>query len=248
MTKGAIVAIGGGEILTSSKLAETFLIDKMTVELAVDIHHVPQVRVLFIPTASGDDFSYCCKVYKHFHLLLDCKYDQLRLIAEEYSHEQIAQKINRAHIIYVGGGNTRSMMKVWKETSVDVLLRKAYEKGAVLTGLSAGSICWFDAGLSDSNKLDGHENWEPVWVEGLGIITALHCPHYSSEPWRKDAVAEKVADTDLRVIALDDNCALVIRDGTFTIVSSQNNSYARRITANRSEIILENGWKPLSEL
>lgn len=249
MTKGAIVAIGGGQIFVPCQPAETTAIDKVTVEIAKEIQGLNQVRVLFIPTASGDDIYYCNTVYNQFHLRLGCEYEHLRLVEEKPTREEIAEKINRAHIIYVGGGNTREMMKVWKEVGVDVLLRQAYDNGAVMTGLSAGSICWFTAGLSDSEKLDGKVDWKPVWVEGLGIIKALHSPHYNSEPWRKDAVAEKVAGTQLEVIVVDDNCALVVKNGMYKIISSRKESGARHISKYSSLPISETTyWKPLSQI
>jgi len=97
--------------------------------------------------------------------------------------EEVNQKIENADIIYVGRGNTQYMMKVWQEYGVDKALIRAYKSGKVLSGLSAGSICWFISGHSDSEFIEDIENPNPIWVKGLGIIPYLHCPHYD-EPDR----------------------------------------------------------------
>jgi dipeptidase E len=81
---------------------------------------------------------------------LKCKTDVLFLIKEQPSKESIQRKILSADIIYVGGGNTLQMMCIWRRLRVDTLLISAYENGTVLSGISAGAICWFDSGHSDS--------------------------------------------------------------------------------------------------
>ena len=86
-------------------------------------------------------------------------------------------------IIYVGGGNTLKMMTIWRKLGVDVLLKQALEKNIVLCGLSAGSICWFNNGNSDSRKFISNSD-KLIKVTGLGFINATHCPHYDSEPNR----------------------------------------------------------------
>lgn len=114
---------------------------------------------------------------------LGCKTDNLYLSNVKVKKEEVNQKIENADIIYDGGGNTAYMMEVWKQYSVDKALIKAYKSGKVLSGLSAGSICWFIAGHSDSEFMEDIKNQKLIWVKGLGIIPYLHCPHYD-EPDR----------------------------------------------------------------
>ena len=95
---------------------------------------------------------------------------------------------NKADIIYVGGGNTKSMLAVWREWKVDILLRRAYERGVVMAGVSAGAICWFTQGITDSwasnlNTLDC-----------LGFLDGMCCPHYLEESDRKPTVHKMLQD------------------------------------------------------
>jgi dipeptidase E len=83
-------------------------------------------------------------------------------------------------IIYVGGGNTRNMLVLWREWGLDVILREAWEKGTILCGISAGSICWFEQGLSDSIAAG-----ELRPLNCLGFLQGSNCPHYDGEPLRR---------------------------------------------------------------
>ncbi len=112
--------------------------------------------------------------------------DTLELYGNRYEEGEIEKKILGTDIVYVGGGNTLRMMRMWRKHSVDLLLRKAWENGTVMAGLSAGSICWFEAGHSDSRKgADPTKAFEYMKVRGLGLIEGLHCPHYDVEEYRR---------------------------------------------------------------
>ena len=140
--RSAVVAIGGGEIRTRG----TAEIDREIIRLS----NRKYPAVLFIPTASSDSERYCRRFVEHFGKFLKCKTDVLRLVDEPPFAQQIEKKIFSADIIYVGGGNTLYMMRLWRRLGVDKLLRAAYENGIVLSGISAGAIRWFDSGHSDS--------------------------------------------------------------------------------------------------
>src|SRR3989344_6273389 len=143
-----IIAIGGGEIGRPGYPVETTKIDKEIITLTGK----QKPRLLFVPTASSDTESYFEVVKKHFGKRLGCKTDVLYLIKEKPSKKEIEEKIFQSDIVYVGGGNTLKMMKVWRNTDVDKVLKEAYGKGIVLSGVSAGSICWFRWGNSDSRR------------------------------------------------------------------------------------------------
>src|SRR5215831_20981938 len=168
----AIVPIGGGEIRTKA----TEEIDREIIRLANCAHP----NVLFIPTASVDSEKYWLHFAGYFGNFLKCKTDVLRLVGEPPSAQYIERKIFSADIVYVGGGNTLYMMRVWRRLGVDKLLTVAYEKGIVLAGISAGAICWFDSGHSDSMSFYNPRDWKYINVKGLGFITGVHCPHYNS--------------------------------------------------------------------
>ena len=141
---GKIVAIGGGEIGRSGYPVETTEIDQEIIRLSGK----SKPRMLFIPTASSDSESYYNVVKNHFGTSLSCKVDVLYLLVNKPSRKEIEEKILSSDIIYVGGGNTLKMMKLWRKLGVDRLLKAAYDKGTVLCGLSAGAICWFEYDLT----------------------------------------------------------------------------------------------------
>ena len=157
-----IIALGGGEIGRPGYPIETTQIDKEIIKLTGK----KNPKLLFIPTASSDSESYYEVVKKHFGKRLGCKTNVLYLIKEKLSQKEIKEKILNSDIIYVGGGDTLKMMRVWKKNGVDKILKQAYEKGVVLSGLSAGSICWFKYGISDSKRFT-NPNAGLIKVSGL---------------------------------------------------------------------------------
>jgi dipeptidase E len=166
---GRIIAIGGGEI---SEL-ETLLIDKYIVHQTNKI----KPKALFIPTASGEPAGYIESFNNVYGEMLGCKTETLLLLNGELTEKEIEEKIVSADIIYVGGGDTGKMLSEWKKHRVDEYLKLAYDKGTILTGLSAGSICWFSYGHSEISV----DPIEFIRLEALGLINAVHCPHYNEE-------------------------------------------------------------------
>jgi len=110
-------------------------------------------RVCFIPTGSGDSEEFLSKFYATFSKL-DCRPNHLaffrKLRRNAIPLDKLEQGLLAQDAIYVGGGNTRSMLAVWREWGLDRILRKAWRRGILLGGISAGAICWFQAGASDS--------------------------------------------------------------------------------------------------
>jgi len=102
-------------------------------------------------------------------------------------------------VILIGGGNTANMLAVWRAHGFDQVLREAWEAGIVLSGWSAGLICWFEAGVTDSfgPQLDGLN-------DGLGFLRGSACPHYDGEELRRPVYRRLVADGFPPGIALDD--------------------------------------------
>jgi len=226
-----IVAIGGGEVFVPCQTPETFEIDRYILRIACDnleqMNIRRRLRFLFIPTASGDDLPYCNSLYVIYNLRLGCDFDHLRILGEKLDDEQVRLKINWADIIYVGGGNTDKMMRAWRRRGVDRLLVKAYQAGKVLCGLSAGAICWFESGVSDSRRFFKPENpnWKPILVKGLGLLPGVCCPHYDVEGgWRVPACEELLRHHPSRqVIALENLCALHVVNGKQYKVFSYDN-------------------------
>jgi dipeptidase E len=241
---GKIVAVGGGDI----RQLETLPIDRQIVRLTG--HKRPSA--LFIPTASSDSREYWEFFRSAYEGELRCHADVLYLLGERPDPKEVARKIRAADLIYVGGGNTLKMMRRWRLLGVDRLLLQAYRRGTVLSGLSAGCLCWFAWGHSDSMCFYHPDDWDYVRVRGLGLISALGCPHYDGE--KRDQSFQKMVkrNGDLG-IALDNNAALEIVDGRYRIITSSPNAGAYQVSRNRDRVITEEiphrrTFRPLAEL
>ena len=219
-----IVAIGGGEIGRPGYPIETTQIDKEIIKLTGKKHP----RVLFIPTASSDSQGYFETVKKHFGKRLGCKVDALWLIDNVQTKKAIRDKILSADIVYVGGGNTEKMMRLWKKFSVDKSLTQAHKQGVVLSGLSAGSICWFWGGMSDSRKMID-KTADYIKVRGLSLIPAWHAPHYDVEKDRRPSIKRFMKKNSGVTIAMDNCCAIEFVDDTYRVITSKKTSNAYRI-------------------
>jgi peptidase E len=117
--------------------------------------------------------------------------------------------------IVVGGGNTLNMMAIWKAQGIDLVLKKALEKGIILAGGSAGSLCWFENGTTDSRPI------ELSVVEGLGFLPYSHCPHYSSEENRRPLYHKNIENGIFKPgYAMDNNSGIIFKNGKpFRVVS-----------------------------
>jgi dipeptidase E len=230
-----IVAIGGGDIRTKG----TAPIDREIIRLSKK----KNPKLLFIPTASSDAERYWKHVQEYFGKFLKCKTDVLFLIKERPSKEQIRTKILSANVIYVGGGNTLLMMRVWRRLGVDKLLRLVYKNGTVLSGISAGAICWFRSGHSDSMSFYNPRKWKYINVRGLGLINGIHCPHYDGMTRgipRRRHFRDLIRKTGGVGIAIENNCAIEFIDGRFyKVISSKSYARAYKVYKNGGEVVAE---------
>ena len=101
----------------------------------------------------------------------------------EANFEDLEKFVLERDIIYVGGGSTRNMLLIWENWGFDKILKKAYEKGIILAGLSAGSNCWFEESVTDPLNAPLYK------LNGLGLLKGSHCPHYSEEEKRRPALS-----------------------------------------------------------
>ena len=207
-----IVPIGGGEISLSS----TIEIDKYIVSLV----NKETKKVLFIPTASGDMPSYIER-FTNLYKELGCEVDTL-LLSKTENDNLIRSKIFSSDIIYIGGGNTARMMRIFKRTHVNEYLKLAYEKGIILTGLSAGAMAYFTNGYSDSNRSTNPEA-SLCLVKCLDLIPYCFCPHYNED--ERKSFDEFVVKKGFNGLALEDNVALVVTDDKIQgIIKSNTNN------------------------
>ncbi len=179
-------------------------------------------KVAFIGTAGGDAETGRLRFYAGFSQFA-CKPTHLPLF--ERTPRDLESFLLDQDAIFVGGGNTRSMLAVWREWALDRHLRKAWERGVVLGGGSAGSICWFEHGVTDS--IAGPLTALPC----LGFIEGSNCPHYDSEPMRRPTFRRLIARRTLpEGIAADDGVALHYIDGRLArAVSSRPRARAYRV-------------------
>lgn len=227
---GTIFAIGGGEI---GKL-ETLDIDEKIVESTKKDKPI----ALFIPTASDEAQGYIDSFDYVYGEKLGCKTDILLLLEGETSSKQAREQIMNADIIYVGGGNTRKMIEVWKRYDIDKFLKEVYEKGKILCGLSAGSICWFKSGHSDSQSFEIEGQWNYSRVEGINLIDAMHCPHYN-EDIREEDFSRMILEHDEIGIAIDNNCAIEFKDDNYIVHKTDVESKAYKVYEYQGKILRE---------
>lgn len=243
-----IIAIGGGEI----RQRKTWEIDNEIVALAGKKHP----RLLFIPTASSDSETYMKSIEWLYGGQLGCKTAHLPLLREKPSFDEIKEKIQAADILYVGGGNTLKMMKVWRRLGVDLLLRDAYNSGKVLCGISAGAICWFEYGHSDSMSFYNHKNWNYIRVKGMGLLQGLLCPHYNGKTRgisRKQSFSKMIIKTGDLGIAIEDCAAIHFRNDSFRVIKAEKEAAAYKFFREQGQIISlpvthEEGFTPLKAL
>lgn len=245
---GKIVAIGGGEIGRLDYPVETTEIDRQIINLTGK----SSPKVLLLPTASSDSDLYLETFQKYFGERLGCKTDALCLVKEKPSTQEIEEKIFGSDAVYVGGGNTAKMIRIWRKLGVDEVLRKAHEKGIVLSGLSAGAICWFRYSNSDSRKFKNPAACL-IRLQGLGLINAAACPHYDVEEDRKPKLKEIMKRTPGVAIALDNCSALEVVDDSYRILSSRDGACAYKVYWSRGKfyeevIPIETTYRPLAEL
>jgi len=191
-----IVAIGGGGFGRSLGSLE---IEKYIISLISK----KRPKICFIPTASGDSSLYKLNFYRAFSKL-GCITSHIDFFSRTENLEEI---VLSQDIIYVGGGNTKSMLAVWKEWNLHNILQIAYEKGIVMSGVSAGAICWFDKGITDSfaNEL--------TIINCLGIINDIACPHFDEEKEREPYVNDVIKREIIKsCICIEGNCALHIKN------------------------------------
>ena len=169
-----IIAIGGGEL----RQKETLEIDRKIAELAIKRAGDRRAVALFIGTASHDFMPYYNTFHKTYTGELGLKTDCALTVFKDIDYEKLKGKFEKADMIYVGGGDTVFMLEHWKKTGLDKLILDAYERGVIISGLSAGAICWFEKMFTDSFIISG-ESSEYRVHSALGVLKGGACPHYN---------------------------------------------------------------------
>lgn len=224
--KKTIIGIGGGGFLTEQNPVLDLYI------LSASNKTTP--RICFLPTASADNTT----VINYFYNIFE-KYncDPTHLNLFNPTIRDIEDYLLNCDIIYVGGGNTKSMLAIWREWGIDTILRKAYHKNIILAGVSAGCVCWFENCISDSTP----GKYMPLSC--LGFLNGSSCVHYNSSIERPEVYWHSVAKGVLPDgYGIDDGVALHFEDGAMIrAVSSSEDVYAYKINLNKlnSENVVE---------
>lgn len=183
-----IIAIGGGGFYRD---AENLEIERYVIRQT----NGDKPKVAFVPTASGEPDNYLVNFYSAF-LKLGCQPSHLTFFKRT---PELRAYLLAQDVIYVGGGNTKSMLAVWRDWGVPELLREAWESGIVLTGVSAGAICWFEQGVTDSFAAG------LLPLDGLKFLPGSCCPHYDGEPQRRPVYHQLLAAGELAAgVAIED--------------------------------------------
>lgn len=204
--KRQIIALGGGgfSMEPDNPLLDEYILAQADQE---------QPRICFVGTASGDSENYIHRFYKAFEHQ-PCHPTHLPIFKDYPS--KVEDFVLEQNIIYVGGGNTRNMLALWRLWELDRILEKAYRQGVILCGLSAGAICWFEQGLTDSTP-EGLST-----LSCLGILSGSNCPHFDGEAERQEVYKNKIRSGEmLPGIACDDGVGLhFVNEKLQKIVSS----------------------------
>jgi peptidase E len=213
-----IVGLGGG----GDTPAQTALLHDYVLGLTGKEHP----RVLWVPTASADNYEYTVWFYEAFATRAEVR----SLPTFPWPPENLRELILSQDAICVCGGSTANMLAIWRVHRIDEYLREAWEHGIVLWGQSAGMICWFEAGVTDSfgPQLEG--------MECLGFLSGSACPHYDGEERRRPRYHELVANGLPAGIAADDGVAVHYVDTELReIVTCRPGTAAYRVTRDGEE-------------
>ena len=223
-----VIAIGGGGFgrTQASNLIEQYILDQAINKTSPSI--------CFIPTATGDLDPYVVNFYSVFSKL-DCKPSHISFFKRTMDLER---HIAKQDIVFVGGGNTKSMLAVWREWGLDKILKSAYERGVIMSGVSAGAICWFDQGLTDS------------WADELKIMPCMNfisgncAPHYDEEPERRPATKKLLEENVITsMYGIEGGAALhFIDEAPAYTVRFAKNKNAYNVTLQDS-LVLENPFE-----
>lgn len=221
--KRQIIALGGGGFSDDpSRLAlDRYILDQSA---------IARPSICFLATATGDAENYRYKFYEAFSKL-ECRPTHLSLFQPHTN--DLEDFLLSQDIILVGGGNTKSLLALWREWNLDKILFTAYENGAILAGLSAGAICWFEQGVTDSipGKL--------TTLDCLGFLTGSCCPHYDSEIERRPSYHRLLKSGSIAPgFGIDDWVGLHFIDGQLNrAVSANPSAAAYRVYTEGNEVV-----------
>lgn len=201
-----IIALGGGgfSMEDDNILLDTYIFSKA---------RKAKPRVCFVGTASGDSATYSEKFFAAMtkHNVVPSELSLYRLPTQR---EDLETFILNQDVFYIGGGNTYNLMALWKAWNIPSMFQKALHEGVVLAGISAGAICWFESGVSDSFVSPDSDTLNAV--DAVGFLEGSHCPHYDGEANRRSEYHRLIASDEItNGIAAEDGVGLFYENGKF---------------------------------
>jgi peptidase E len=174
-----------------------------------------RAKILYLPTASADSASGSLSFYRNCAPLdvePSVQDSFIESLSQTRSWEEVLLSVDG---IVVSGGNTLNQQAIWKAQGIDVVLRKAWDQGIVLGGASAGSLCWFDEGTTDSRPK------ALSIVKCLGFIKGSHSPHYDKEAGRRPLYQQLIGSGEMQPgYACDNDAGLYFEDNEIKRVVS----------------------------
>jgi dipeptidase E len=217
-----IVAFGGGGF--SMEPGNTLLDDYV-----LDITGSAKPKVCFLPTASGDADHYIVRFYRAFSPDR-CEPSHLSLFRRERTAGDVRKHLLTRDLIYVGGGSVISLLGTWRAHGIDAILHEAWQRGVVLCGLSAGSLCWFAESVTAFHG-------PPARVAGLGLLPWSNCVHFDAEPERCAAYRRMLAEGMPAGYAAEDGSALHFEGERLArVVSSRPGARAHSMRCNGGRV------------
>ena len=205
MPEPTIVAMGG-------------LTDETLLDYVLGI--APGKRLLYVPTAGMEDPARTVSWYERLH----GRAEMTHLHFSPWPPAHLRELVLGQDIVLVTGGNTANALAIWRAHGFDTVLREAWEHGILLTGVSAGMICWFEHGVTDSFGPELES------LECLGFLPGSACPHYDSEARRRPVYTELVGAGLPPGLAADDDVALhFVGTELHEVVTSRPGATAYRV-------------------
>lgn len=203
------------------------------VEYVAGLTRKEQPKICYLPTASGDHPNNI-KYWKNICKTLQLEEIILKVwVSASKSNKSFEEILLNVDAIVVGGGNTLNMLGIWKAQGIDVILKKALKKGIVLSGGSAGSICWFENGVSDSRPT------QLSLVEGLGFLPYSNCPHYAEKP-RKELYHQLLSERKMtKGYATDDLSGVLFKNGKAIASISQSDVHNSYVVEYKDKVVVD---------
>jgi dipeptidase E len=213
-TRRQIVAFGGGGFSMESG-------NPLLDDFVAGLTGIKQPRVCFLPTASGDADHYVVRFYNAFRDRAEASH--ISLFRRERGVGNVRDHLLSQDLIYVGGGSVISMLGVWRAHGIDEILREAWERGIILCGLSAGSLCWFAEGLT------GYQD-ESRRVPGLGFLPFSNMVHFEAGSKRHEVYENELRAGLMPGYAAADGAALhFVNTELAQVIASRPESRAYRL-------------------